>query len=191
MGVVVTDREEQRAVSWWLFLVTGVLWLIFAFIVLSFDFKTVWAIALFAGFAFIAAGCNEFLVAMMGRSWRWAHALVGVLLVATGILAITWPDVTFLALAAVIGWFLLFQGTLDVVVSLFLRFELWWLRLIVGLAEILIAFWAIGYPDRSFVLLAVWVGAAALARGITQIALAFEIRSLEQGGGGAVIAAGP
>jgi uncharacterized membrane protein HdeD (DUF308 family) len=80
-------------------------------------------------------------VAALGRSWRWAHALFGVFMVGAGVVALAWPEATFIALAAVIGWFLLFQGTLDVVVSLFVRFQLWWLRLVVGLAGILIAFW--------------------------------------------------
>jgi uncharacterized membrane protein HdeD (DUF308 family) len=56
------------------------------------------------------------------------------------------------------------------------RTEGWWLELLVGIAEILIGFWAIGYPGRSATLLLLWVGAAALARGIISIFLAFRVR---------------
>ena len=47
--------------------------------------------------------------------------------------------------------------------------DLWWLQLILGIAQILIGFWAIGYAGRSISLLVVWVGATALARGISSL----------------------
>jgi deazaflavin-dependent oxidoreductase (nitroreductase family) len=170
------DVDGLSALPWWLFLVTGALWLWFAFIVLSFDFRTVWAVALFAGFSFMVAGLNEFVMASAVRSWRWAHLALGVLCVGAGVVALFWPAITFIALAAVIGWFLLFQGTFDVVGALVYRHELWWLRLIIGALEVAVAFWAIGYPGRSFVLLAVWVAAAAVMRGVSQIILGLAIR---------------
>jgi deazaflavin-dependent oxidoreductase (nitroreductase family) len=92
------------------------------------------------------------------------------------VVAFVWPDVTFLALAAVIGWLLLFQGTFDVITALAYKPALWGMRLAAGIIEIAVAFWAIGYPGRSFTLLAVWVAAVALSRGIGQILLAMAIR---------------
>ena len=37
---------------WWLFLMTGVLWLIFSFVILSFNWVTVWSVAVLAGLVF-------------------------------------------------------------------------------------------------------------------------------------------
>jgi cell division protein FtsW (lipid II flippase) len=61
-------RADERAVArmagpWWLFLVTGIAWLILAKIVLDADWGTVAAISGMAGFLFIAAGVNEFVIA--------------------------------------------------------------------------------------------------------------------------------
>jgi uncharacterized membrane protein HdeD (DUF308 family) len=53
--------------------------------------------------------------------------------------------------------------------------DLWWLLLLIGAAEVLIAFWAIGYPGRSILLLIVWVGATALAKGIGLIVSGFAL----------------
>ena len=50
--------------------------------------------------------------------------------------------------------------------------------MIVGIVEVLVGFWAIGYSGRSIALLVVWVGAAALARGITDLFLAFQLKKL-------------
>ena len=43
-----------------------------------------------------------------------------------------------------------------------------------------IAFWAIGYPGRSIVLLVIWVGATALAKGFAQIVRGFALHGLEK-----------
>ena len=173
-------RAEVSAVGrrWWVFLVTGIAWLIYSWIVLSISYTTVWAIAVLAGCGFIAVGINEFIIAGLIDSWKWLHFVGGVLCVGAGIVALAWPSETYLALAGILAWFLLFRGTFDVVTAFMVReeYDLWWLTLIAGVAEILIGFWAVGYLGRSLLLLAYWVGFFALFRGMTEIFLAFRIR---------------
>ena len=176
-------RLVERGTSrWWIPLIIGILWLIYAFIVLSFTYKTIWAIAIFAGMAFIAAGIVEFVLAAVLDSWRWLHALAGVLCIGAGIVAFAWPDQTFLVLAAIIGWFLLFRGTFNIVESLFVKdyVEQWWLMLITGILQVGIALWAVGYAGRSIAVLVVWVGAWALTEGVTNIWAAFRLRGVHQ-----------
>jgi uncharacterized membrane protein HdeD (DUF308 family) len=107
------------------------------------------------------------------------HGIMGVLMIVAGVFAFIRPDVTFLSLAAILGWYLLFKGILDIVVSLADRaFDLWWTGLIMGIIELMIGLWAAGYPGRSITLLVVWVGASAVCRGVMEIILAFRLRSL-------------
>ena len=177
------ERLVERGTSrWWIPLIIGILWLIYAFIVLSFTYRTIWAIATFAGLAFIAAGIVEFVLAAVLDSWQWLHALAGILCIAAGIVAFAWPDQTFLVLAAIIGWFLLFRGTFNIVESLLVKdhVEQWWLILITGILQVGIALWAVGYAGRSIAVLVVWVGAWALTEGIMNIWAAFRIRSVHQ-----------
>ncbi len=177
------ERLVERGTSrWWIPLIIGILWLIYAFIVLSFTYRTIWAIAIFAGMAFIAAGIVEFVLAAVLDSWQWLHALAGVLCIAAGIVAFAWPDQTFLVLAAIIGWFLLFRGTFNIVESLLVKdyVEQWWLILITGILQVGIALWAVGYAGRSIAVLVVWVGAWALTEGVMNIWAAFRIRSVHQ-----------
>ena len=177
-----TDRDlwETRADMahlWWVFLVTGILWIVFSLMVLQFDLVSVSAIAFLAGAAFIVAGVNEFMIVAFVSGWRWLHALLGVAFVITGILAFAWPGRTFVVIANLVAWFLLFKGTLDIILAFASRpAELWWVLLIAGVVELIIAFWAAGYPGRSAVLLVLWVGISALMRGVTEIVLAFRLR---------------
>lgn len=178
-----TERAVARmAGPWWLFLVTGIAWLILAKIVLDADLGTVAAISVMAGFLFIAAGVNEFAIAGVVPTWKWLHLVMGILFILAGVFAFIRPGTAFLSLAAIIGWYLIFKGFLDIVVSLSERHlnDLWWLGLVVGITELLIGFWAAGSPRQSVALLIIWVGAAALARGIMEIVLAFRLRGLQK-----------
>jgi uncharacterized membrane protein HdeD (DUF308 family) len=163
-------------------LIIGIVWVIYAFIVLSFTYKTIWAVVIFAALAFIAAGIVEFVLAAVLDSWQWLHALAGVLCIVAGIVAFVWPGQTFLVLAAIIGWFLLFRGTFNIVESLLVKdhVEQWWLILITGILQVAIALWAVGYAGRSIAVLVVWVGAWALTEGIMNIWAAFRLRSVHR-----------
>lgn len=180
------DEADVVVGPWWLHLVIGIAWIFFAFLLLSFDMATVWGVAVFAGIALLSGGVFELMVASTVRSWRWVHILLGVAAIAAGIMALVWPGTTFLVLAAIIGWYLMFNGVLDIVVAFMARDEvdLWWLTLLVGIAQVLIGFWAVGYAERSIVLLVVWVAAAALGRGLSSIFLAFGLHGVGRSGGG-------
>jgi uncharacterized membrane protein HdeD (DUF308 family) len=182
MGRPLARLVERGTSRWWVPLLLGILWLIYAFIVLSFTYKTVWAVVVFAAVAFIFTGIGEFVLATIVESWQWLHALAGVLCIAAGILALVWPGQTFLVMAAIIGWFLLFRGTFNIVESLFIKdyVEQWWLILITGILQVGIALWAVGYAGRSIAVLVVWVGAWALTEGIMNIWAAFRIRSVNR-----------
>ena len=179
-------RDIARDVGrvWWVYLVSGIIWVLFGWVVLSrrTDMLTVWAVAVFAGILFILFGVGELTAAFVAPSWRWVHAILGVVGISAGIMAFAWPGETFVTLAAIIAWFLLFDGTIHIIESLGRRheLELWWMFLVIGIIEVLIAFWAIGYPGRSITLLIVWVGAAALVKGIAQIFAAFALHDLNR-----------
>jgi uncharacterized membrane protein HdeD (DUF308 family) len=177
----VLPRDVVGAVAklWWIPLITGIAWLLVSLIVLRFDTRSATAIGVLAGVVFIAAGLNDIAMSQVIPRLRWLYLLLGVALIVTGILALISPSDAFKVLAAIIGWFLLFKGTFDVVTALMARpAGLWLLTLIVGIIELLLAFWCAGFFNRSAFLLIIFVGASALARGITQLVVAFELREL-------------
>lgn len=168
---------------WWLFLISGALWMIISLVVLRFNLTSVTAVGILAGVVILIAGANEFVAAFVAPGWKWLHALLGVLFTITGILCLVYPGRTFVIVAALFGWFLLFKGAADIIISIMTRHQndLWWLGLIAGLVEVGLAFWASGYYAGSAVLLVAWVGISAMIRGITEIVLAFQLRKLGSG----------
>jgi len=60
------------------------------------------------------------------------------------------------------------------------EFDLWWLQLVIGIVEIMLAFWVAGDFRSKAILLVVYVGLIALARGITELFLAFKLKGLKR-----------
>ena len=179
MAMAEPAREVTK--GWWLFLVTGVLWIVYAFVVLSFSVDTVWAVAVLFGIGFIMGGIFELMLASVAESWRWLHIVFGIVAIVAGIVALVWPGQTFLVLAAITGWYLMIDGVMGIVVAITTRElnDLWWLGLVLGTAEVLIGFWAVGYVGRSIALLVVWVAAGALARGISDLVAGFTLHGAD------------
>jgi uncharacterized membrane protein HdeD (DUF308 family) len=177
-----SDFVESAARVWWIFLVTGIAWLWIALIVLRVDAESVGAIAILFGIVAIAAGVNEFIaMASSTTGWKIVRGVLGVLFVIAGIVAFFEPGGTFVALASLFAWIVLFKGVFDVVVALIgPKLHLWWLGLLIGIFEILLAFWAAGYFGGKAVLLIAWIGAFALIRGFTEIFTAFRLRGLRR-----------
>jgi uncharacterized membrane protein HdeD (DUF308 family) len=178
------ERTLGRALlpSWWLLLITGVAWMLVALIVLRFDYTSVHSISLLFGFVAIFAGVAEIGVLWLAEGWwKLLHAVLALVFIVTGIVAFIHPGDTFVALAAVFSFFLVFAGAFDIIISISVRHEIgvWWLQLVGGIVELALGFWAAGYYGRSAVLLVAWVAAFALIRGVRDIVLAFRVREVQ------------
>jgi uncharacterized membrane protein HdeD (DUF308 family) len=89
------------------------------------------------------------------------------------------PGNTFSALAAVLSFYFVIKGGWNIATSIGLGgLQFRWITFLVGIAELLLGFWAAGYFGHRTVLLVVWVGALALTRAVTDVIEAFAIRDL-------------
>jgi uncharacterized membrane protein HdeD (DUF308 family) len=136
------------------------------------------------GVIFLMAMFNEILVASVRASWRWAHILMSVLFALGAIWSFANPINAFWAIASVLGLLLILGASLDIISSLMVR-EIsgaWWLGLVADILGILLGFWASQqlFPARAALIL-LWVGFFALFRGISEIVIAFELRSRQHG----------
>jgi uncharacterized membrane protein HdeD (DUF308 family) len=175
-------REAAR--YWWVFLVSGILWLLIAWLVLRMNQTSIAAVGVLLGVMFLLAALNEVGVAAMAPGgWKvWHYIMAGIFF-----LGALWgfirPVNTFFALASVLGLILVFYGAFEVVQGLASRAvnPYWWVNLITGILLVLLAFWVSG-SDRVYALaqrtalILFWVGFFALFRGFTQIMLAFGVR---------------
>jgi uncharacterized membrane protein HdeD (DUF308 family) len=182
-SIASAQRSLARTLPpWWLLLITGIGWMLVALIVLRFDYTSVSAISILFGIVAIAAGVVEVGVTVLADGWwKLLHGALALVFIVAGIVAFIHPGDTFVALAAVFSFFLIFAGTFDIIEAISVRHEIevWWLQLIGGIIELALGFWAAGYYGHSAILLVAWVAAFAVIRGVRDIVLAFRVHDLQ------------
>jgi uncharacterized membrane protein HdeD (DUF308 family) len=180
-------REGAR--YWWVYLVTGIAWLIIAWAVLRLNETSVTTVGVLLGIVFIVAGVNEAgFASLVSGGWKVWHYVMAFIFFLGGLWGLVEPVNTFFALASVLGLILIFYGTFEIARSVASRDinRYWWLGLLSGILLILLAFWVSGsdrvyaLAQRSFLIL-FWVGFFALFKGFSQIMLAFGIRHAGKG----------
>ena len=175
-------REGAR--YWWVFLVTGIAWLVIAWLVLRMDITSIAAVGVLLGVVFLFASVNEVgLGSLMSGGWKILHYVMALIFFIGGLWSLVRPVDTFFALASVLGLILIFYGTFEIARAFSSRDvnPYWWIGLVTGILLLLLAFWVSG-SDRVYALaqrtylILFWVGFFALFKGITQIVNAFGIR---------------
>jgi uncharacterized membrane protein HdeD (DUF308 family) len=179
-------REGAR--YWLVFLVSGIVWLLIAWLVLRLNATSITTVGVLLGVVFLIVGINEVGMASLAPGgWKIWHYVMAVIFLLGGLWGFIRPVNTFFALASVLGLVLVFYGAFEVVLGVASQEvnPYWWLQLITGLLLILLAFWVSG-SDRVFALaqrtylILFWVGFLALFRGFSQIMLAFSVRHAGQ-----------
>jgi uncharacterized membrane protein HdeD (DUF308 family) len=180
------DSQLHRASSevarrWWVFLVSGLVWLLIAVIVLRFNATSVATIGLMLGAVFLFAAVHQIALAgLQGGGWAVFRILLAVLFIGAAIWSFVQPYNAFWSLAAAFGLLLIISGAFDITYSLMSQSvnPAWWLGLVTGILEVALGFWASQqYISARATLLVLWVGFFAIFRGISDLVLAFEVRS--------------
>ena len=175
-------REGAR--YWWVFLLSGIAWLLIAWLVLRMDITSIAAVGVLLGVVFLVASVNEVgLGSLMSGGWKILHYVMALIFFLGGLWSLVRPVDTFFALASVLGLILVFYGAFEIARAFSSKDvnPYWWIGLITGILLLLLAFWVSG-SDRVYALaqrtylILFWVGFFALFKGITQIVNAFGIR---------------
>ncbi len=169
VSAVAGNRVDTRPS--WVLLVAGVFWLLVALALLSFDSTSVTTLGYLVGFVLILAGLDEMLTITVTAGWRWVRIALGLLFILGGVASLLDPFQTVGLLSVLFGWYLLIKGFFGIAAVLVFRGQLpmWGLALAVSVIELVVGFWALGYPGRSASLLLLWVGVGALLRGIGDV----------------------
>ena len=127
-------------------------------------------------------GVAEALTSGIDARVRRANVITGLLSIAAGVLIIVWPGPGVVAVAIVIGAWLIVSGTLAISGAFAAREFLpnWWLLLIVGLLEIPLGVLALANPGATLAALITVAGIWAVAFGVMRVVLAFEVRRLPE-----------
>jgi|SRR5262245_5825571 len=174
------DEAEQVATVWWVFLLAGVISLVFGALILSIDW-TLNGLAAFIGALFIIQGTAYLITKPLDGGTRTTNVVAGLIGIAAGIALLVWPDKGLYVVAIFIGAWLIVSGVLHIVGALADRWvPHWWLVLILGVIEVPLGIWAIRRPGITLAILITLIGVWAIVMGIWQIVIAFEVRRLVQ-----------
>jgi uncharacterized membrane protein HdeD (DUF308 family) len=177
------DAVRQLAQGlWWLWLVTGTIWVVASLVILQFNHASITTIGVIVGCMFLFAGAEQLVLAFTAERLRWLFGLFGLLFLACGVVALINPADTFAGLADILGFLFLVVGvwwTIEAFASRADDNPAWWLGLMSGVLMIILAFWTSGqfFVQKAYTLL-IFAGIWALMHGITDIGKAFAARRL-------------
>jgi uncharacterized membrane protein HdeD (DUF308 family) len=175
------DAAQQIASNWWLLLLNGALLIVAGVLIFGIDWTTR-SLATVIGVLFIVQGVAEALTIGIDARVRRANVVTGLLSVATGVVLIVWPGPGLLALAIVLGAWLIVIGTITISGAFAARRVVpdWWLLLITGLLEIPLGVLALANPGATLAALITVAGIWAVAIGVMRVVVAFEIKRLPE-----------
>jgi uncharacterized membrane protein HdeD (DUF308 family) len=172
------DEAEEVAKDWWIFLIGGIISLVFGAVILAVDWG-VDSLAAFIGALFIIEGVAWGVTRPLDGGTRSTNLIAGGLAIAAGIALLVWPGRGLYTLGVFIGIFVVVSGVIHIVGALTNRYAPhWWLVLALGLIEVPIGIWAMRRPGTTLAVIVTLAGAWAIVTGIWQILIAFDVRSL-------------
>lgn len=181
-----TAMLHTLARNWWLILLRGICAVLFGVLAFIWPGISLVTLILLYGAYMLVDGVLSLIAAVKGGAAapRWWLALVGVLGIAAGIVAMMLPGMTAIVLVLFIAGWMIATGVMQIVGALRLRKEIdneWWLVAAGALSVIVGLIIAIAPGAGALGLL--WViGAYAIVFGVTLIGLAFRLRKYSHEG---------
>jgi uncharacterized membrane protein HdeD (DUF308 family) len=177
-----TSASESLAQNWWLFLLRGILGILFGVVALIFPGPTMLSLVLlFSAYTFVdgVAGIISAVRAIRRKEERWGWLIFeGLLNIAVAILAFLWPGMTVLAFVLLVAAWAIVSGALMTAAAFRLNVShgRWWLVL-GGLLSLAYGALLVATPLIGAIVLTWWMGAYAIAFGVALVILSFKLRS--------------
>ncbi|WP_217133412.1 DUF308 domain-containing protein [Leucobacter chinensis] len=162
-------RIAVRQVSWWIFLVVGILCCLTAVGLMAFPWAPVNLLAFIIGASFIASGASAFLL-QRGP----AGTIGGLLLVVGGVLSIVFAQFTSAVIVNILGFGLLFMGALGLLIAV--RAGGSAVVLLPSIVTIAAGVVTLVWPTVALTVVAVFIGLVLFAIGVFTIVQAFALR---------------
>ena len=86
---------------WWLYLVFGVLWILFGMWLWSYRVGSLVALAALIGVTFIFSGVTEIIIGLRLPAYGWLAVLLGAISVVAGFIVLIWPGPTLYVIARI------------------------------------------------------------------------------------------
>jgi uncharacterized membrane protein HdeD (DUF308 family) len=168
--------------QWWVLVLQGILGIVFGAVAIAIpDIALVTLAYLFAIWAIVAG------LAQIGVGWRiaehrgraWPFAVTGVISVIAGLLAAFIPGPTVLFLILLLGWWLVFQGVMEIYAAWRIRKEVngEWLIALGGIARVVVGLIVLAMPVIGAILTVALMATFSIIGGITAILVGLRLRT--------------
>jgi uncharacterized membrane protein HdeD (DUF308 family) len=183
------DGLHESTWAWWLFMLLGLLGIAAGVIVLSKPSNSLATLAVIAGLFILVDGIFDLVASLLARTAnRGSVALLGVLDIVVGVLLIRHPIGGVLAVALLIGIWLIAVGLVRLVAAFDRDNRAW--NILVALIEVAAGIVIVASPPIGFATLALLVGIAFIANGVATFALGWFMHSLRSDAEGPAFDAG-
>jgi uncharacterized membrane protein HdeD (DUF308 family) len=172
-----SDEERHAASTWWLFPILGAISIAVGVIVLMKPGNSLTTLAVIMGIFVLVDGVFSVLGAITGRAERRGlAAIVGAVSVAVGVLLIRHPTRGVLAIALLVGIWLIAVGTIRLVEAFEGPQRVW--RILVALIEIAAGIVIVSSPAIAFGTLALIVGISLILDGSITFAVGWMLHGM-------------
>jgi uncharacterized membrane protein HdeD (DUF308 family) len=174
--------DELLGRAWWMLALRGAAGILFGLLALCWPgFTLLLFVAMFAAYAFIG-GVAAISAAIRNRSIRtdwWLPLLLGLCMIASGLIAVGAPGVTTLVLITLMGANAIVTGVLDLItwVRLKRRGRTHWLLLFIGSLSVLFGIVVLAVPGAGALALVWMIGTYAIMTGALLLALGLGARN--------------
>ena len=170
--------------SWWLILLSGLLFMGLGIWIIMSPFKSYVSISLLFAFIICVAGTAELLVSLVSRKnligWGWYFA-AGIIDIIVGAYLMVYPVVTMSLLAVLFGAWLFYRGVVAIINAFsFHYFSVSGRRWLItsGNVIILLSGLILFNPSIGMLNIIIWTGTGFFLFGIFRIALAFKMKNV-------------
>lgn len=174
---------SQLSRSWWLFLIRGLVAILFGALALLRPGLTMEALLIYLGAWFLVDGVVKIFGAFSSstpKDDKWLLGLTGLLGVLLGVLTFTSPLATGLAILMFIAAWAIVTGGFEIYTALKLRHEIEgeWVLVLIGLISILFGIYCVYAPLVSGIGITMALGVFAIVIGIVNVIFAFKLKGL-------------
>jgi uncharacterized membrane protein HdeD (DUF308 family) len=170
--------------NWWALALRGIFAILFGLAALAMPGITLAAIIWLFGAYAVADGVFAIVVGLRAveRHQRsWPLMLEGIVDIAAGVTAVTWPALTALLLLYLVSVWAMVTGILEIVAAIRLRRHIKgeWMLAVNGVISVLLGAFLIAPPRVGILTVVYWIGAYALIFGVMLLALGLRLRRLQ------------
>jgi len=183
------DELRDATAAWWLLMLVGLIGVAAGVIVLAKPSDSLTTLAVIAGIFVLIDGVVDLVASLRGStSNRGLSAVMGVLCAVVGVLLIRHPFHGVLAVALLLGIWLIAAGVVRIIRAFDGRRSTW--GIVVALLEIVAGIVIVAAPPIGFATLALLVGISFIANGVGMFALGWLMHAARHEAAGPTVDAG-